>query len=346
MQEESAAEARSPQFGNTSPSALDETITSPGEPTTHQFSDDDDMLSSPSLAGRHSTPRMPSTATKTKKPIAGLSFAEDYPSPYEALKREVDGKPERSGPNPATPGRSALPDMTMTPQSSPFAVSTIGLPTTATKNKDTILHQGILNRTYRVAATPHTGRKQQNVATTPGTVNRTRRLLDFDETLSSPLEEAPAPRLRKEIFSSPVKAPRTPGVSVQTPGYKRRAREEQERNTGAGATAEVTRGRTGGLTGRSTRAWESDDDDDDDLDMSPPKTIMFNLPESRVLQTPGECQRGSLVFARFTANFWIAQEASRRIVEDIMYSAGGDFTDEIEDSPSIVQRNHELDETF
>jgi DASH complex subunit ASK1 len=290
MQEESAMEEKSPQYANDSPSGMDDTITSPGEPTKHQLSDDDDILSSPSLAGRHSTPRMPSTVTKTTKPIAGPSFAEDYPSPYEALKREVDGKPGRSGQNPTTPGRSALPDMTMTPQSSPFAVSTIGLPTTATKNKDTILHQGILNRTYRVAATPHTGRKQKTHATTPGTANRTRRILDFDETLSSPLEEAPAPRLRKEIFSSPMKGPRTPGVSVQTPGYKRRAREEKEQSTGAGAstTTEVTRGRTGGLTGRSIRAWESDDDDDDDLDMSPPKTIMFNLPESRLLQTPGK----------------------------------------------------------
>jgi DASH complex subunit ASK1 len=289
MQEESVAEERSPQYTNASPSGIDDTITSPGEPTRHQLSDDDDFLSSPSLAGRHSTPRMPSTATKTKKPVTAPNAPtfEDYPSPYEALKREVDGKSGRAAPNPTTPGKSALPDLTMTPQTSPFAVHTIGMPTTATKNKDTILHQGILNRTYRVAATPHTGRKQKNHGATPGTANRTRRILDFDETLSSPLEEAPAPQLRKEIFSSPVKGPRTPGVSVQTPGYKRRAREEREKEASAGAAAEVTRGRTGGLTGRSIRAWDSDDDDDDDLDMSPPKTIMFNLPESRLLQTPG-----------------------------------------------------------
>jgi DASH complex subunit ASK1 len=296
MQEESVADERSPQFTNASPSGIDDTITSPGEPTRHQLSDDDDFLSSPSLAGRHSTPRMPSTATKNKKSVTAPAppAFEDYPSPYEALKREVDGKSGRVAPNPTTPGKSALPDLTMTPQTSPFAVHTMGMPTTATKNKDTILHQGILNRTYRVAATPHTGRKQKNHGATPGTANRTRRLLDFDETLSSPLEEAPAPQLRREIFSSPMKGPRTPGVSVQTPGYKRRAREERERATGAGpgAAAEVTRGRTGGLTGRSIRAWDSDDDDDDDdLDMSPPKTIMFNLPESRLLQTPGNSSR-------------------------------------------------------
>jgi DASH complex subunit ASK1 len=46
------------------------------------------------------------------------------------------------------------------------------------------------------------------------------------------------------------------------------------------------------------------------------------------------------------ANIDIAQEASRRMVQDILYSAGGDFTDDLDDSPSIVQRNHEMDETF
>jgi DASH complex subunit ASK1 len=42
-----------------------------------------------------------------------------------------------------------------------------------------------------------------------------------------------------------------------------------------------------------------------------------------------------------------AQEASRRIVQDILYSAGGDMTEEVEDSPSIIQRNRDpLDDTF
>jgi DASH complex subunit ASK1 len=288
-------DGQSPQPYN-SPSNLDDTITSPGEPTRHHMSDDDELLSSPSLAGRHSTPRMPTTATKGKKPITAPpqpSFAEDYPSPYEALRREVDGKPGKSGANPTTPGKSAaLPDMSMTPEISPFTGHAIGLPSANAKhNKDTILHQGILNRTYRVAATPHSTRKQKNVAATPLTANRTRRVLDFDETLSSPLEEAPAPQLRREIFSSPMKGPRTPGVSVQTPGYKKQfAREEKAGDAAAGSALAVdnTRGRTGGLTGRSIRAWDSDDDDDDSFDMSPPKTIMFNLPESRLLQTPGE----------------------------------------------------------
>lgn len=43
-----------------------------------------------------------------------------------------------------------------------------------------------------------------------------------------------------------------------------------------------------------------------------------------------------------------AQEASKRIMEDLLLTAGGDITEELdgEDSPSIVQRDRELDETF
>lgn len=240
------------------------------------------------MGGRHSTPRMPSTATKTmrsKQPAEEMeepSFAE-YPSPYETLKRQVEGKsaqPKHSSHQPITPGKpSALPDMSMTPTSSPFEIDfDIAPPSTIGKNnKDTILHQGILNKTYRVAATPHTARKNKalGIGATPQTANRTRRILDFEDTMSSPLEEAPAPRLRAEFFS-PVKGPRTPGVSVQTPGRKMFGKPSFEP---VAAKDELTRGRS--------RAWSDDDDDDDDLLESPPKTIMFNLPESRVLQTPG-----------------------------------------------------------
>ena len=190
---------------------------------------------------------------------------------------------------PTTPGKAAaLPDMSMTPETSPFAVHAEAPASALGKNnKDTILHQGILNRTYRVQATPHTARKASKFGTTPSTVNRTRRILDFEDTMSSPLEEAPADRLRG-VFS-PMKGPRMPGVSVQTPGIKKRFEERRARESNAevGAPASMTRGRTaGGLTSRSVLAWESDEEDDD-LGMSPPKTIMFNLPESRVLQTPG-----------------------------------------------------------
>jgi DASH complex subunit ASK1 len=282
-------------------SQLDETITSPEKPATHPFSDDDDLLSSPSMGGgRHSTPRMPTTATKsiTQKgadPLRQPTFAENYSSPYEALKQQVDGRTNGKAPAaaPTTPGRNAaLPDMSMTPDTSPFNPH-IDAPTSimGKSNKDTYLHQGILSKNFRVQATPHTARKTAagKYGATPGTANRTRRILDFEDTMSSPLEEAPAPRLRG--IYSPIKAARTPGKSVLTPNVKKQFEERRVREsdaaTAAAATPDVTRGRTGGLTGRSI-AWDSDSEDDDDLGMSPPKTIMFNLPESRVMQTPGK----------------------------------------------------------
>lgn len=80
-----------------------------------------------------------------------------------------------------------------------------------------------------------------------------------------------------------------------------------------------------------------DSDDDDDLgDMSPPKTMQFHVPQSRLLQTP-------------------AREASKKIVDDLLLTAGADATDEIEGiddpsmgdepSPSVVRRAYD-DDTF
>ena len=43
-----------------------------------------------------------------------------------------------------------------------------------------------------------------------------------------------------------------------------------------------------------------------------------------------------------TAN--TAREASKRIVEDLLLTAGGDISDELEDSPSIVKRGGLLEE--
>jgi len=46
------------------------------------------------------------------------------------------------------------------------------------------------------------------------------------------------------------------------------------------------------------------------------------------------------------ADATIAREASKRIVEDLLLTAGGDVTDELEeeDSPSVVRKTGALDE--
>jgi DASH complex subunit ASK1 len=56
--------------------------------------------------------------------------------------------------------------------------------------------------------------------------------------------------------------------------------------------------------------------------MSPPKTIQFALPPSKLLQTP-------------------AKEASKRIVDDILLDAGAG-ADSSEYSPSMVKMNEDI----
>jgi DASH complex subunit ASK1 len=81
--------------------------------------------------------------------------------------------------------------------------------------------------------------------------------------------------------------------------------------------------------------FEDSDEDDDDLgpDFSPPKTMQFHVPQSRLVQTP-------------------ARQASKKIVEDLLLTAGADATDDIEDddyefeipSPSVVKPGWEIDD--
>lgn len=288
----------------TSPRAgADETLT-PAKPSEYDVGDeedDTDLLSSPSVAHAHSTPRMPSTSTKSKHSAAApptATFAE-YPSPYETLKRELrtsaaadlaSSPIAASPPTPAkqpqapreaetaTPARGggALPDMTMTPDatSSPFVPVS-----TARRNPDPLLHR-MLDKTFRIAATPHSTRqtrrpgfvpgsaaRQKGVGQTPGTANRTRRWTLDSSPASSPA--VAAPQLRAEIFGSPLKGPRTPGVSVQTPRYRGRDDGAGERSAGP--------------------VWDSESDGEEEGGLSsPPKTMQFHVPQSRLLQTPGE----------------------------------------------------------
>lgn len=327
----------------------DETITSPGKPEHESTSDNEEILSSPSMAHAHSTPRMPATVKQKLTSIPAQPQFAEYPSPYEQLKREIEGKAaEATGKAPpVTPGKGQiLPDMSMTPDTSPFVIHKNGGPSTAQKNADAILHHGILNKTYRVAATPHTARKTKPVVgTTPATANRTRRAW-IEDSLSSPNE--PSPQLRAEIFNSPFKGPRTPGVSVVTPAAKKRfAGADLGRPVAGAANGGDKVSRAEEMTMSLRAQW--DEDDEEELEMSPPKTIHFSVPQSQVLRTPGEKEtRFMMGVVRMVANVAIAQEASKRIMEDLLLTAGGDITEELdeEDSPSIVQRNRELDETF
>lgn len=233
-------------------------------------------LDSPSMG--HSTPGVPTTLRKGRHGDGEeLDAGEEAPqfaglsSPYEALREELQGGSQGSRVprfDPVTPGKSQiLPDM-MGFDSSPFVQ-----PTTSKKpqfNQDPLMHR-VLDKTFRVQATPLISPRKYKPtgAFTPGTAHRAAptprgaaansRLPKWDD--SSP-PSSPAPQLRADIFS-PLKTPRTPGVSVQTP-----AKGKQPMSIGRDQDY-------------------VDYSDDDELDFSPPKTIQFHIPQTKLLQTPG-----------------------------------------------------------
>ncbi|KAL2159833.1 hypothetical protein VTH06DRAFT_1966 [Thermothelomyces fergusii] len=216
------------------------------------------------------------------------------------------------------------------------------------QNKDPLLHR-VADKNYRIAATPHKGAgispirwrvdKLATGATTPGKAKEGQRPIWEDSPTSSP--EMAVPQMRSAAFMSPARAaykgkasalsaaaasrgPRTPGVSVQTPATGRKTRD-----VFAGKTRETAANTAG--AGVSSKyddeiTWESDSDDLGG--MSPPKTIQFALPPSKLLQTP-------------------AREASKRIVDHILLTAGEDLDDPSEYSPTVVKMNKDiLDDTF
>ncbi|KAI9816213.1 MAG: DASH complex subunit ask1 [Pycnora praestabilis] len=347
-EEESTAEDSTTQHTNhsddryaSSPSHANDTLTPAGgssHPQSLNYAEDQDdsLLESPSLSGgAHSTPRVPYPGQKV---LQKATFA-DYPSPYEALKREVHGE-EESTPNtselPSTPGRPQQrisEDPSATPHSSPFNPTSYTIPSSTQKRRDAaaaadpLLHR-VLDKNYRLRETPHTSRRQPHhrggAATTAMTpANKGTKARWNGTPMSSP--PAMAPQLHSEIFSSPVRASfstrqqpqqqqqRTPGVSVQTPMTKKRGLDDSASMEGGGEE------RLGGI-------WDSDSEGEEGegMGMSPPKTMQFHIPQSRLLQTP-------------------AREASKRIVEDLLLTAGGNVTEEDdeleEDSPSVVRRH-------
>lgn len=245
-----------------------------------------------------STPRPP--ATKTIKP----QFA-DLDSPYENLKRQLDqdnttqtGELRDEDESELLAQHTArLPDMSMTPRSSLDQAARDLQESTARKHKDPLLHR-ILDKNYRLQATPH---KPMSHGVSPIKWKVTEKpkddkakakekvpLWQESSPMSSP--EMEAPKLRSEAFMSPIRSayrqkvaavpsgPRTPGISVQTPATGRKTKDifGLEQGKGNRHKDEIT--------------WESDSEEESgDLygGMSPPKTIQFALPASKLLQTPG-----------------------------------------------------------
>ncbi|KAF7585786.1 DASH complex subunit ask1 [Aspergillus hancockii] len=306
-------------------------------PSAHLAKADDLELTSLSYSS-HSTPRGPTRYEQPDEDGTTLTSSIARPSPYEALKREIDESdaPFDDDDNdlPSTPGQPFQPkgythDDLMS--SSPFVppVSHEKFSTAGKSPADPVLHR-LQDKTYRVQATPlgkggygggAGGRSKFTVTPKATSASKYR----FDESpMSSP--EPEAPQLHAEIFSSPLK---TPGTN-----RKRRTSSSHLRITPRPGMSVLTPAKSGR---RNRPVWGDSDDgfddeeDDEDLGPSPPKTMQFHIPQSRLMKTP-------------------AKEASRRIVEDLLFTAGANDTtddDPGEQSPSIIQRVQRIeDETF
>lgn len=285
----------------------DMTATTGAEHSTFHHADDS-LLDDAELSG--STPRPPASKTRTR-------FS-DMQSPYETMKREMqyeeDGTTVLQDNEDSTvlfaQHTARLPDMAMTPRNNFDDDQTVEQ--SAQANKDPLLHR-LLDKNYRIQATPHKPAYRISPLKSNQPKKEEARAWRDDSPGSSP--EMAVPTLRSEAFMSPYKSsarqrlaaatrgPRTPGVSVQTPATARKTRDvfaEESTISSGKKKYEID--------------WESDEEDEDvDLyaGMSPPKTIQFALPPSKLLQTPGKCLKGSC-FEISKANFLSQHEKPAR----------------------------------
>jgi DASH complex subunit ASK1 len=195
---------------------------------------------------------------------------------------------------PITPGKGQSENMSVTPSSSPLPPPASHMKSSTArkwqKPTDPVLHR-VCDKTYRIQATP-LGSSRKGFSShreAPDATPKTSKLgpkpgFGIDSSpLSSP--EIEVPKLHSEIFSSPIKGethkrfnrlskPSTPkpGVSLLSPTRR-------------------------GTSAHKTGIWDSDDDLDDDdentalFGHSPPKTMQFHVPQSRLLKTPGMLSR-------------------------------------------------------
>ncbi|RMJ21607.1 DASH complex subunit ASK1 [Aspergillus sp. HF37] len=205
----------------------------------------------------------------------------------------------------------------------------------------------MLDKTYRVQATPlgkgfeGGGGRSKFTATPRSKAHHTIPL----SSSKTPLDDSPpsspepeAPQLNAELFSSPAKR----GLATPTPRRSRRPSSSHNQRTDRGtpkpgvSVLTPAKGVGAGSAGKQP-VWDSDEEFDDDDEgeggagPSPPKTMQFHVPQSRLMKTP-------------------AKEASKRIVSDLLASAGAnDVTESVDEdqSPSVVRRFERLeDETF
>lgn len=240
-------------------------------------------LSSLTISPSHSTPRPPAVSAAEDQTMTSVPSPGAYKTPRaeEGTDRD-DGTSGLESTTPVTPGRRTHDD---DPMSSP-----LGPPPTTTatnqKSTDPVLHR-VLDKTYRVQATPLSKGglyrpKFKASANTPAgdPGRRTTAHGLYDSSPSSP--EPEVPKLHEEIFDSPIR-----GVSQKkTPRQNKHILSSAARATPKPGISVLTpvkpRGSGYGY------GFDDDDDDHDVFDASPPKTMQFHIPQSRLLKTPGE----------------------------------------------------------
>ncbi|KAI9038822.1 DASH complex subunit ASK1 [Aspergillus affinis] len=336
-------------------------------PSSERHHQADDLELTELNASSHSTPRAQLDRHAHPENDTTVTSSIAHPSPYHEPEPQFEGKDSML---PSTPGRTPSRPQDHTYESShafddPMSSSPFiergayvpDVPMSHQKDSDPVMHR-FQDRTYRVQATPLRkgyggGASNRPKFTVTPKTSTSKSKYGFEESpLSSP--EMEAPQLHAEIFSSPLKA-RTPGT-----GRKRRPSSNHMRVTPQPGLSVLTPAKGGG---KYRSEFDSDedmvDDDDEDFGPSPPKTMQFHIPQSRLMKTPGQFFvflaeiPGFLVpcsNALLTLPPVLAKEASKRIVEDLLFTAGAnDTTDDVPDeqSPSVIRRVERLeDETF
>lgn len=278
----------------------------------HNHEESELDISSLTISPSHSTPRPQAYLKGGETPIAG-----GYPSAYSEddtgpVGYEESAFPEGNDDNtPVTPGKhtSQFPQNTSgTPMSSPFipppTISRTAQLSTSKKTDqksykkptDPVLHQ-VLDKTYRVQATPLSKayKPTKFSVSTPKEKTTDSKYAYGDSPLSSP--ELEAPKLRSELFSYRGGPNATPGTNRRT----RRSPQKRERTTPKPGVSVLTPAKPRlslvGNNKKTSGGWESDDEDFDAYDpeetaaalgFSPPKTMQFHIPHSRLMKTPGK----------------------------------------------------------
>jgi DASH complex subunit ASK1 len=269
--------------------------------------EDDTIMASLQM---QSTPK-PRQSWKEEEPeslyqMLAQELTEKYnlPAPGTDQQQMLEDESSIGIPPPSTPRTSKPPGYrtSETPKSTMMQPSTARAPPTATSGR--LLHQ-TATKSWRIQATPGKAPMSKYRAsaasmipsvTTPARPKQPNFNVD-DSPFSSPIQ---FPELQTQVLKTPGPA----ALNARTPARL------MTRDWGfTGGPPGTAKAKTPAK--KTFGVYDFGDSDDDDIFLppgfSPPKTMQFSIPASKLIATP-------------------AREASRRIVKDILQTAGADDT--------------------